>query len=113
MLPWPLEKGVKHETIFTWDSIRFGDNHTVNYCSIILGSLTMLHHIKTLRAGDAGYLAPRKRNTIDVYHDQKRYIYEKPDQFVNANRQDWKLTLLCAFDADQVKTIKPMVFEIL
>jgi hypothetical protein len=113
MLPWPLEKGVKHETIFTWDSVRFGDNHTVNYCSIILGSLTMLYHIKTLRAGDAGYLAKRARNTIDVYHDQKRYIYEKPHQFVNANRQDWKLTLLCAFDADKVKTIKPMVFEIL
>jgi hypothetical protein len=42
----------------------------------------MLNHIKTLRAGDAGYLAKRARNTIDVYHDQKRYVYEKPDQFV-------------------------------
>jgi hypothetical protein len=73
----------------------------------------MLNHIKTLRAGDAGYLAKRARNTIDVYHDQKRYVYEKPHHFVKANRQDWKLTLLCAFDADKVKTIKPMVFEIL
>ena len=73
----------------------------------------MLYHIKTLRAGEPGYLAKRVRNTIDVYHDQKRYIYEKPDQFLNANRQDWKLDLLCAFDADKIKTIKPLVFEIL
>ena len=73
----------------------------------------MLHHIKTLRAGDSGYLAPRQKNTIDVYHDQKRYVYEKPHHFVKANRQDWKLTLLCAFDADKIKTIKPLIFEII
>jgi len=73
----------------------------------------MLHHIKTLRAGDAGYLAKRTRNTIDVYYDQKRYIYEKPHQFVNANLDDFKLDLLCAFDVDKIKTIKPLIFEII
>jgi hypothetical protein len=73
----------------------------------------MLNHIKTIRAGESSFCAKRLRNTIDVYHDQKRYVYEKPDQFKFANRSDWLLCLRVAFDADRVKTIKPLVFEIL
>lgn len=73
----------------------------------------MLNHIRTIRAGDAGFYAKRSPNTIDVYHDQKRYVYEKPDCFTAANLKDWKLTLACAFDADKIKTIKALVFEII
>jgi len=73
----------------------------------------MLNHIKTIRSGQLGFYAKRIRNTIDVYHDQKRYIYEKPDQFKFANRSDWLICLATAFDADKVKTVKPLVFEII
>jgi hypothetical protein len=72
----------------------------------------MLNHIKTIRAGESAFYAKRSRNTIDVYHDQKRYVYEKPDQFKFANRSDWLVCLAVAFDADKVKTVKPLVFEI-
>lgn len=59
----------------------------------------MLNHIKTIRAGEPGFLAPTKRATLDVYFDNKRYIYERPARFTGANRKDWKTTLACAFDA--------------
>jgi hypothetical protein len=72
----------------------------------------MLNHIKTIRAGDAAFYAKRSRNTIDVYHDQKRYVYEKPDNFKFANRSDWLAYLSTAFKADKVKTVKPLIFEI-
>lgn len=62
----------------------------------------MLNHIKTIRAGEPGYLAPTARGTIDVHHDSKRYIYERPARFTGANRKDWKLALAVAFDAKKV-----------
>ena len=62
----------------------------------------MLNHIKTIRAGEPGFLAPTMRNTIDVYDDNKRYIYERPARFMGANRKDWKIMLAVAFDATRV-----------
>jgi hypothetical protein len=62
----------------------------------------MLNHIKTIRAGEPGFLTPTMRNTIDVYDDNRRYIYERPARFTGANRKDWKITLAVAFDAKKV-----------
>lgn len=62
----------------------------------------MLNHIKTIRAGEPGYKAPRQRATIDVWHDNKRYIYERPARFTGATRKDWKITLAVAFEATRV-----------
>ena len=62
----------------------------------------MLNHIKTIRAGEPGFLTPTMRNTIDVYDDNKRYIYERPARFTGANRKDWKITLAVAFNATRV-----------
>ena len=33
-------------------------------------------HLKTFKAGEFGYIQPRKFGTFDVWHDQKRYIYK-------------------------------------
>jgi hypothetical protein len=62
----------------------------------------MLTHIKTIRAGEPDFLSPTLRNTIDVFYDNKRYIYERPPRFTGANRKDWKITLACAFDATKI-----------
>jgi len=59
----------------------------------------MLNHIKTIRAGEPGYTAPRARATIDLWHDQKRYVYEMPHNFKHAVKRDFKLCLSVAFDA--------------
>ncbi len=59
-------------------------------------------HIKTIRAGEPGFLTPTMRNTIDVHDDQKRYIYQRPAHFTGANRKDWKIALAVAFEATRV-----------
>ena len=43
-------------------------------------------HVATYSAGTNGYYAPRKRGTIDVWHesDGKRYVYKKPDPEIPA-----------------------------
>ena len=58
----------------------------------------MLNHIQTFKAGEVGYGWSHKRGTIDVYHDQKRYVYERPAHW-GMVKKDWKLTLECAFNA--------------
>jgi len=58
----------------------------------------MLNHIQTFKAGQTGYGWSHKRGTIDVYHDQKRYVYERPAHW-SMVKKDWKLTLECAFNA--------------
>jgi hypothetical protein len=62
----------------------------------------MITHIQTIRAGEPGYLSPTRRNTVDVYYDQKRYIYERPARFTGANRKDWKIMIAVAFDASRI-----------
>ena len=32
-------------------------------------------HIITYRAGQPGYIVDHQRGTVDVWHDQKRYVY--------------------------------------
>ncbi len=34
-----------------------------------------MRHIVTHRAGAPGYTDARQRGTVDVWHDQKRYVY--------------------------------------
>lgn len=34
-----------------------------------------MRHIITYRAGAPGYYEDRQRGTIDIWHDQKRYVY--------------------------------------
>jgi hypothetical protein len=34
-----------------------------------------MEHLKTYRAGEPGYIATRTRGTLDIWHDQKRYVY--------------------------------------
>jgi hypothetical protein len=36
-----------------------------------------MKHIITYRAGAPGYVADHQRGTVDVWHDQKRYIYRR------------------------------------
>lgn len=60
----------------------------------------MLNHLKTIRAGQPGYNTPRARATIDLWHDQKRYVYEMPHNFRHAVKRDFKLCLAVAFDAE-------------
>ena len=33
-------------------------------------------HIITYRAGQPGYIVDRQRGTVDIWHDQKRYVYK-------------------------------------
>lgn len=54
-------------------------------------------HCATHRAGTNGYTAARQRGTIDVWHDQKRYIYRKPD--VDVPTKMVKKDILAAFEA--------------
>lgn len=35
-----------------------------------------LFHVKTYRAGEAGYSSPLPRGHAEVWHDQKRYVYD-------------------------------------
>ncbi len=58
----------------------------------------MLNHIQTFKVGQPGYKWPHQWNTIDVYHDQKRYVYERPAHW-DMVKKDWKITLECAFNA--------------
>ncbi len=58
----------------------------------------MLNHIQTIKAGDVSYYWRHRRGTIDVYHDQKRYVYERPAHW-DMVKKDWKITLECAFNA--------------
>lgn len=62
----------------------------------------MLTHIKTIRAGEPGFLTPTMRNTIDVFDDNRRYIYERPARFTGANLKKWKIMLAVAFDATRI-----------
>lgn len=55
-------------------------------------------HVATHRAGSSGYYADRKRGTIDVWHDSKRYIYRKPDADVPTRMV--KREILAAFESD-------------
>jgi|TARA_R110000822_G_scaffold9542_3_gene36849 hypothetical protein len=32
-------------------------------------------HIITYRAGQPGYIDAHQRGTVDIWHDQKRYVY--------------------------------------
>ena len=34
-------------------------------------------HIITFRAGKPGYIVDHQRGTVDVWHDQKRYVYRR------------------------------------
>lgn len=34
-----------------------------------------MEHLKTYRAGEPGYNTTRARGTLDIWHDQKRYVY--------------------------------------
>ena len=36
-----------------------------------------MKHIETFKAGSAGYNAAHRRGTVDLWHDQTRYIYKK------------------------------------
>jgi hypothetical protein len=38
----------------------------------------MLDYITQYRSGESGYYTERKRGTVDVFFDNKRYIYRKP-----------------------------------
>ena len=35
-----------------------------------------MKHIETFKAGSAGYNAAHRRGTVDLWHDQQRYIYK-------------------------------------
>ena len=35
-----------------------------------------MKHIETHKAGSAGYNAAHRRGTVDLWHDQQRYIYK-------------------------------------
>ena len=35
-----------------------------------------LFHVKTSRAGEPGYYAPRPRGHLEVWHDSRRYLYD-------------------------------------
>ena len=35
-----------------------------------------MRHIITHRAGSPGYGAAHQRGTVDIWHDQKRYVYK-------------------------------------
>lgn len=35
-----------------------------------------LYHVRTIRAGEADYYAPRPRGHLEVWHDSKRYLYD-------------------------------------
>jgi hypothetical protein len=35
-----------------------------------------LFHLRTARAGSAAYNEPRQRGTLEIWHDQKRYVYD-------------------------------------
>ena len=52
----------------------------------------MLDHVKTIRAGECGYVEYRARGTCDVWHDSKRYVYRRP-RSVKA----FKIAILAAF----------------
>jgi hypothetical protein len=58
----------------------------------------MLNHIQTFKVGQPGYQWPHQWGTIDVYHDSKRYVYERPAHW-DMVKKDWKITLECAFNA--------------
>ena len=35
-----------------------------------------MKHIETFKAGSTGYIAAHARGTVDIWHDQTRYIYK-------------------------------------
>ena len=35
-----------------------------------------MRHIVTYRAGSPGYIDAHQRGTVDIWHDQKRYVYK-------------------------------------
>ena len=35
-----------------------------------------MKHIETFKAGSKGYSAAHRRGTVDLWHDQQRYIYK-------------------------------------
>ena len=35
-----------------------------------------MRHIITHRAGSPGYIDAHQRGTVDIWHDQKRYVYK-------------------------------------
>lgn len=36
------------------------------------------YHIATHKAGEIGYNVPRERGTLDVWYDNKRWVYDQP-----------------------------------
>lgn len=49
--------------------------------------------IHSFRAGEYNYYQPRTRGAVEVYHDDQRYEYRKPD-----NVKDFKFWLSIVFD---------------
>ena len=35
-----------------------------------------MKHLVTYRAGQPGYIDAHRRGTVDIWHDQRRYIYK-------------------------------------
>ena len=46
------------------------------YLLFYLGNETMIS-VNVHRAGQPGYIVDRQRGTVDVWHDQKRYVYRR------------------------------------
>ena len=46
-----------------------------------------MDHVKTYRAGEAGYYATRTRGTVDIWHDSRRYVYLKPNDIKQFKRE--------------------------
>lgn len=61
------------------------------------------YHIRTYRAGDAGYYAAHQRDTIDVWEDSKRYIYRQTGALTH---KQIKSQLVDAFGEHGSRTVK-------
>lgn len=58
--------------------------------------------IASYRAGESGYYSERKRGTVDVWHDSRRYIYENP----KTSKRALRLSLDSAFSDFGRKCVK-------
>jgi len=61
-----------------------------------------LYFIEQFRNGESGYYAPHRRGTLDVWHDNRRYIYDQPGR----DKKRIKSQILVAFSNDGRTTVR-------
>lgn len=61
-----------------------------------------LYFLKSYRAGENGYYGNRHPGTIDVWSDNKRYVYAK----IPKDRKGMKISIIKAFSNNGKNTVK-------